>query len=526
MNATLSPIAPDTCHARLAARALELGVLLWRCDASGNITDAPGAPEALLGWYAQAEVQQRVGEIAALRRTTQPTDGLEFLPGFRAFVLDERVAGHVTALYVGVVPEAVGAADADPQALQECRTQRGNLSIAKLRTILRWSLDEQSRQARDDKTIEQFSDKLAQAYEEVNLLFRLARLLNCQTRPAQVIEMLCSQVQQVLPFQWVGVQFHPRNTVIQELSGKFIMAGESPLKKSGLQTLATSLLNCWQVDHWTTVLTPSNHELARQTGAEVIAEPITHDNVVVGALIAGNKTGSDLDVSSDEMQFLDAAADFLGIFHENISRFEEQKSLFLSTVQVLTAAIDAKDAYTCGHSERVALLASQMAAAMEMKESEVETYRIAGLVHDVGKIGVPEAVLCKTGRLTEAEFAQMKLHPEIGHRILRGVPLLGPTLPGVLHHHERWDGRGYPHGLAGANIPLIGRMLALADTFDAMSSNRAYRSAMPRETVLAEIRRCAGSQFDPALVPTFLGLDFSAYDKTVARHAGVAELVA
>jgi len=137
----------------------------------------------------------------------------------------------------------------------------------------------------------------------------------------------------------------------------------------------------------------------------------------------------------------------------------------------------------------------------------------------VGKIGVPEAVLCKPGRLTDQEFALIKLHPEIGHRILRDIPQLQDILPGVLHHHERWDGKGYPHGLKGEDIPLSARLLGLADTFDAMSSTRAYRSALPRDVVLAEVQRSAGSQFDPELAKLMLGLDLTEYDRMVARHA-------
>jgi HD-GYP domain-containing protein (c-di-GMP phosphodiesterase class II) len=128
-------------------------------------------------------------------------------------------------------------------------------------------------------------------------------------------------------------------------------------------------------------------------------------------------------------------------------------------------------------------------------------------LHDVGKIGVPESVLQKTGRLTPEEFEQIKKHPEIGARILRDVPQLEDILPGVLHHHERYDGRGYPAGLAGENIPLMGRIICLADCFDAMTSSRTYRKALPLEVALTEIRRCAGTQFDPVLSDEFLKID-------------------
>ena len=141
------------------------------------------------------------------------------------------------------------------------------------------------------------------------------------------------------------------------------------------------------------------------------------------------------------------------------------------------------------------------------------------LVHDVGKIGVPESVLQKPDRLTREEFGLIQQHPEIGCRILRDVPQFSSVLPGVLHHHERWDGNGYPHGLSQSEIPLIAHILGVADTFDAMSSTRSYRQAMTRDVVIAEMVRCAGTQLDPALVSVFVMLDFARYDETVRRHA-------
>ncbi|MCB1155754.1 HD-GYP domain-containing protein, partial [bacterium] len=171
------------------------------------------------------------------------------------------------------------------------------------------------------------------------------------------------------------------------------------------------------------------------------------------------------------------------------------------------------------HSERVAHLSSQLALAVGYTPEEAERVDIAGLVHDVGKIGVPEAVLCKNGRLTDEEFAEIRRHPQVGYDILRGIPLLQDVLPGVLHHHERWDGRGYPSNASGDSIPQIARIICLADTFDAMSSNRSYRAAMPREKVFEELRKCAGTQFDPDLVGPFLALDFGAFDDMISQAA-------
>jgi HD-GYP domain-containing protein (c-di-GMP phosphodiesterase class II) len=132
---------------------------------------------------------------------------------------------------------------------------------------------------------------------------------------------------------------------------------------------------------------------------------------------------------------------------------------------------------------------------------------------------VPENVLLKAGKLTEEEFAHIKKHPQTGYEILKGVSLLEDVLPGVMHHHERYDGKGYPHGLFADEIPLIARIIAVADTFDAMSSNRAYRSKMPRDVVLAEIARSGGTQLDPRISQLMLSLDLTEYDAMTRRHA-------
>ncbi|MDB5299743.1 MAG: hypothetical protein JWO87_1406 [Phycisphaerales bacterium] len=369
------------------------------------------------------------------------------------------------------------------------------------------------------RTLDQFSDKLLQAYEEINLLFRLARFLNCVSEPAELLNVFCSQVQQVLPFRWLAIRFDPKGTQVQELNDGLFTAGELPCPRGQFAQLSSEILQRFSgVDDWTRLLSPGADDLATVAGADVLAEPVTHDGRVIAVLIAGNKDGDDPQISSAETQFLDAAAGFLGVFHANISRLAEQQAFFFGTVRALTSSIDAKDRYTRGHSERVAVLAAQAAAAIGLPRKTVEQYHIAGLVHDVGKIGIPEAVLTKTGRLTPEEFEHIKKHPVTGYGILKDIPALSEVLPGVLHHHERWDGGGYPHKLVGGDIPLIGRVLALADTFDAMSSNRSYRPAMPRDQVLAEIRRCAGTQFDPALVPAFCSLDFSEFDRVLKQH--------
>lgn len=239
--------------------------------------------------------------------------------------------------------------------------------------------------------------------------------------------------------------------------------------------------------------------------------------------MAGNKHGDDPLVSGSDLKLLNAAAGQLSVLLENAALYDDQRTMFLGTLEALTASLDAKDPYTCGHSERVAYLASELALAHGMTEQQAARVRVGGLLHDVGKIGVRESVLLKPGRLTDEEFEEIKKHPEIGHQILRDITLLEDVLPGVLHHHERFDGRGYPSGLKGESIPLIARLIGLADAFDAMSSTRTYRSALDRTKVLQEIRDGAGTQFDPDLATAFLTLDLQEYDRMVARHQHMAE---
>ena len=175
-------------------------------------------------------------------------------------------------------------------------------------------------------------------------------------------------------------------------------------------------------------------------------------------------------------------------------------------LSVLTGAIEARDPYTRGHSARVTALAEELALRLGWSEARLATLRIGGPLHDIGKLAVSDEVLRKEGRLDDGELAQIREHPKIGVRILLGLAALREAIPYVLYHHERWDGDGYPSGKAGEEIPIEARVLAIADAFDAMTSDRPYRTALSRDEALAEVERCAGTQFDPAIARVFLEL--------------------
>ena len=183
------------------------------------------------------------------------------------------------------------------------------------------------------------------------------------------------------------------------------------------------------------------------------------------------------------------------------------KELFYKTIKSISSALDAKDEYTHGHSMRVTLYSIILAKELHVPNNQLEQIETAGLLHDIGKIAIPTSILCKPGKLTDDEFAIMKTHPVNSEKLIASIKKLHEISPGVKHHHERWDGKGYPDHLAGLDIPYSARIIAVADTYDAMTSTRSYRKALPHEIAIEEIKKCAGGQFDPALAQKFVEIE-------------------
>lgn len=185
-------------------------------------------------------------------------------------------------------------------------------------------------------------------------------------------------------------------------------------------------------------------------------------------------------------------------------RLQSDTIQLFDTIKVLALALDARDHYTHGHSQQVTEYSIAIAREMGLTRVEVEIIHDAGILHDIGKIGIPDAILLKPGRLTENEYNQIKKHPEIGRNILQPVDCLSDKIPLIYHHHERFDGRGYPEGLQGEEIPLGARILSVADAYQAMTSDRPYRNALTVETAVEELEVNKGKQFDPNVVDIFL----------------------
>lgn len=226
----------------------------------------------------------------------------------------------------------------------------------------------------------------------------------------------------------------------------------------------------------------------------------TPQKLIGWVAVVGHREGHRFD--EGQRKLLSIVASRASAAIENGRLYEDLQATFKQTIQSLARTIDKMDAYTAGHSERVSQYAAKLATWLGLPPEKVEIVRQAALMHDIGKVGCV-LKLNKPGKLTDEEFRDFKQHPGYGRDILDPIKFLEPVIPGVYSHHERWDGKGYPLGLEAQAIPLIARIISVADTYDAMTSNRAYRRAMPHEVSVEEISCCAGSQFDADIAGTF-----------------------
>lgn len=192
---------------------------------------------------------------------------------------------------------------------------------------------------------------------------------------------------------------------------------------------------------------------------------------------------------------------------------DELEKAYLDTIGILRYTVEAKDPYTRGHSDRVSEYSVLLGQKLNLDDKTLHILKIGGLFHDIGKIGIPDSILLKDSKLNDEEYSQIKNHPTIGAHMLGDADIFKDIIPVVKHHHERFDGKGYPSRLEGANIPLVARIAAVADTFDAMTSKRTYRNSLPIDVVKAEIERCSGSQFDPEIAKVFLDILNNEYNK-------------
>jgi response regulator RpfG family c-di-GMP phosphodiesterase len=233
-----------------------------------------------------------------------------------------------------------------------------------------------------------------------------------------------------------------------------------------------------------------------------VAFPLKTPSRTIGVLNLVRVTSGD-PFSNLDLELINVLASQASISIENVQLYQNIRDNYLKTIRAFALAVEAKDEYTHGHSENVMKFTVMIATHLNLPSHEIEHYKYAGLLHDIGKIGVSERILSKPGKLTPQEFGEIKKHPELGSKIIANVPFLKSLVPLVLHHHEFYGGGGYPHGIAGEEIPFGARILSVADSFEAMTSDRPYRKAMPEKVGLSILDTQRGIQFDPAIVDAF-----------------------
>ena len=376
-----------------------------------------------------------------------------------------------------------------------------------------------------EEQIEKLGSELAQTYEELVLLYKMSTNMKITESDCNYLQMACDSLKDFVSLEGIAILLekgadHEKRLIVAagtgliEIDERMASILHSRLTEeldAGREALLDSDVDSplrynWPSQIKSIIAVPllGNEETTFAEGS--------HDSLtkMMGLMVATNRVGKP-DFDSIDVKLFNSVANQCAIFIENGRLFKDLKQLFIGSLKALTNSIDAKDKYTRGHSERVAFISrwiiEKYAEHYPVEDDEIQRIYLAGLLHDIGKIGVDENVLQKQGTLTEEEMNQIKAHPSIGANILADIKQMRDIIPGILCHHERVDGTGYPQGLLGNQIPVIGKIVMIADSFDAMTSKRTYRDAMSLEQAVNEIRKGLGKQFDEELGRIFIESD-------------------
>ncbi len=522
---------PHSMLEKVAARFRPAGLCLLLIAPDGIIAYADPVAGAFFARYAVPLIRQNAILAEKLRRlpADAPAVAFDSLPGIvlaaAPYVERKQILGipvlaaRSSSFRTGEdVLQACGRLQLDATWLSQQADSISAYSreaLSRQVTLLCSMLHDQLKLSGMELELNSLSEQLANSYEELSLIYQISSGMRVNRGAADFFKQACLDVLDVMNVQSVGVCLlgEGASRVEPVIYGNTIISNEMlhrmvddlmPLLSKRKGPVLVSEVRGDETFSW-----------LADSVSSFLAVPLQRQDQVLGCMFAANKQAGVFD--SVDSKLLNSIATESAIYVENSSLYSDVHGLMMGLLHSLTSAVDAKDAYTCGHSERVALLSRHLAQEIGLPDAEVDQIYMAGLLHDVGKIGVPESVLQKTGKLTSEEFDQMKKHPQIGARILSDVKQIKAIIPGVLYHHERYDGKGYPSGLSGANIPLMGRIICLADCFDAMTSNRTYRKALPLEV--------AGTEIDPALAEAFVKTGPDRFRDLLRNHAEKSKML-
>ncbi len=358
-------------------------------------------------------------------------------------------------------------------------------------------------------------EAVRQAYRhraELEALFDLSRRLRTARTLEEICQVLVAETTALLQADGCGAAM----LVEDGASLKFMHSVGVHAWRSGTTVPASGSMSARVVESRTTYMTddlngarlpptldPSLSRMWREYGPFILA-PLRSGEAIIGTLGVGRiKSPARPPFTGADRRLLEAMAEMGGTAIQRGGLHQDLEQAYVQMVMLLGRTLDVRDAYTNGHSEQMAVWAEQTGLSLGLSAEEARELHSAALLHDIGKIGVPDRILLKPGRLTEEEWAVMREHPVIGERILMPVEHMRGVARLVRHHQERWDGSGYPDGLRGEEIPLGARILAVVDAYSAMIDDRPYRNGRPPAGAIAELKRCAGTQFDPQIVDVF-----------------------
>lgn len=347
--------------------------------------------------------------------------------------------------------------------------------------------------------ITSLTSELAGRYEELNLLYRVGDKLKISKDIRESLKDIIKEASYVLHGNSI-ILYIPGNEIFEYYSNGV------KYPDNGLYDMANKMMEMWSSAR--TYIGANSLDEFKSYGFKskdwfkFIGITIKVKDEPKGILAAlGNSQGKDY--TTGDIKLLTLLAEQISIMITNNELYQNLRDLVLNFVKSMISVIEAKDSYTRGHSERVHKISVMIAKSMGLSFRDLENLTWASILHDIGKIGVPEKILTKPNRLTDREYALVKTHPGKGYVILKPIEQIKDALPGILYHQERFDGTGYPEGLKGEQIPLYARVIAVADTYDAITSSRAYRPRNSHLEAMKEIERISGTQLDPEIVEAF-----------------------
>jgi HD-GYP domain-containing protein (c-di-GMP phosphodiesterase class II) len=362
-----------------------------------------------------------------------------------------------------------------------------------------------SYQAETDAEKRTLAGETLNKYKEITLLYDIVEKVSSCLDTKEVARLVIDEARRVIRLSSISVLLLNRETDVLELIGEYGHEPETTSTVSRGVGIAGSVWDSGRAEIVNDVHADSRFVEGTVTISSLMCAPLKAKDMVVGIIKLGND--QPVTYTAEDLKLFTTLATLAAVAIENASLYEQLKDAFYTTVYTLAETIEKRDPYTGNHTKRVMEYSLAIGRTLGLPEEEMTRLQLGAVLHDIGKIGVRDSVLLKESSLTDEEFEQIKMHPHYGEEIINGIAQLRSAVPGVKQHHEKHDGRGYPMGLKGDEIDITARIIAVADSFDAMTSNRPYRKGLTLDEAFEELRKFSGSQFDPEIVDAFFAAD-------------------